>query len=85
MVYKTLYFEVTLYTYLFSLLGFSQTDSNIINLKLNDARPHYSLKYMPGNKVIFTSYLLAKNGKVKKGMEILLLLFLKVIYQFMEK
>lgn len=54
--------------YLIGLVGFSQTTNyKLVNLKINDDRPHYSLKYAENNKVIFTSYLLAKNGKIKKS------------------
>ncbi|MEP1489597.1 MAG: hypothetical protein ABJK28_14340 [Algibacter sp.] len=53
--------------YLIGLVGFSQTANySLVNLKINDDRPHYSLKYAGDNNVVFTSYLLAKNGKVKK-------------------
>ncbi|GAA4239033.1 hypothetical protein GCM10022291_31780 [Postechiella marina] len=54
--------------YLIGLVSFSQNlNYNLTNLKINDDRPHYSIKYAQGNKVVFTSYLLSKNGKVKKS------------------
>ncbi len=50
-----------------SLFGFSQNeDYNIINLKMNNEYPHFGLMKFGANKIIFTSYLLAKKGKVKK-------------------
>lgn len=66
--YTALYIlkQLRIFIYLIGFISFSQADYNITNLKINDDRPHYSLKYTQNNKVIFTSYLLAKNGKIKK-------------------
>lgn len=47
--------------------GFSQTDDyKISNLKINNEHPHFGLMYTNANKIVFTSYLLTKKGKVKK-------------------
>lgn len=57
--------QLFIFFYLISLGCFSQVNYNVLNLKINDDRPHYSIKYTQNNKVIFTSYLLNKNGKIK--------------------
>jgi len=56
------------YTLLFvGFIGFAQNkDYSITNLDINTENPHFGLMYLSNNKIIFTSYLLAKKGKVKK-------------------
>lgn len=50
-----------------SCLGFSQAENyKVANLKINNEYPHFGLMYASHNKIIFTSYLLTKKGKVKK-------------------
>tara|TARA_R110000868_G_scaffold144150_2_gene362942 strand:- start:12412 stop:13329 length:918 start_codon:yes stop_codon:yes gene_type:complete len=58
------------FLYFFSfLLGstiFSQTKQySVQNLAINDEKPHFSLSVNNDNEVLFTSWLLNKNGKVK--------------------
>ncbi len=46
--------------------GFSQSEPfTIKNISLNSDKPHFGLSFIPNNQVLFTSYLLNKNGKVK--------------------
>lgn len=58
---------VCFFSFLFSLVCISQNANVVIsNLKINDERPHYAIKYFGNNKVVFTSYQLTKKGRVKK-------------------
>jgi len=60
-----------------SILSFSQNETyEAINLNINDEKPHFALSQYNGDKVIFTSYLLTKSGKLKlSGGEPILTLF----------
>lgn len=59
--------------YIFSLLSlfsFSQSQQfNIQNIPMNDDNPHFGLSISQNNHVFLTSYLLSKNGKVKRYMD----------------
>jgi len=49
-----------------SMLSFSQSKTyDVINLKINNEKPHFALSQYENDKVIFTSYLLTKSGKIK--------------------
>lgn len=58
-----------LLTFLFSVfvfLGYSQSvNYSINNVNINDEKPHFGLSVYQPNEVLFTSYLLNKNGKIK--------------------
>lgn len=56
-----------IFVLLISLVGYSQ-DANVEvkNLDINNAYPHFALMPTNNNQIIFTSYSLKKNGKVKK-------------------
>lgn len=46
--------------------GFAQsTNYTVKNININDDKPHFGLSVSQPNKVLFISYLLNKNGKVK--------------------
>lgn len=48
-------------------LGFSQTENYTVkHLELNNEHPHFALMQVSNNKILFTSYLLDKKGRVKK-------------------
>jgi len=56
----------------FFVMGFLTFLSNAQNenytiskLNINDERPHFSINFSGGNKVVYLSYLLNKNGKIK--------------------
>ncbi|GAA4269549.1 PD40 domain-containing protein [Hyunsoonleella aestuarii] len=52
--------------FLLGYLLFSQSsDYSITNLKINNEHPHFGLMKHSTNKIIFTSYLLGKKGKVR--------------------
>ncbi len=54
--------------FLVGIVGFTQNeDYSITNLNINTDHPHFGLMYTANNKIIFTSYLLTKKGKVKKS------------------
>ncbi|ALJ06403.1 hypothetical protein APS56_15225 [Pseudalgibacter alginicilyticus] len=56
-------FYVFLFIYVF---GFSQNRTySVINLSLNNEKPHFGLTFNKANEVLFTSYLLNKKGRVK--------------------
>lgn len=51
----------------FSLISYAQTDEySITNLSLNNEFPHFGLMQFGEGKVLFTSYLVDKKGKVKR-------------------
>ncbi|WP_034044016.1 PD40 domain-containing protein [Wocania ichthyoenteri] len=53
--------------FLIGCFGFSQVEKyKIIDLDINNQYPHFGLMYAANNKIIFTSYLLTKKGKIKK-------------------
>jgi len=61
---RIIYFLIFLITFQIN----SQTDNyNIVNLKMNNEKPHFGLTYTQNGNVLFTSYLVAKNGKVKQN------------------
>lgn len=43
------------------------SEYDIVNLKMNNENPHFGLTYSHNGKVLFTSYLVTKKGKVKKN------------------
>lgn len=48
------------------LISFSQSEQFIVkNIRLNDDKPHFGLSTSQENRVLFTSYMLNKKGKVK--------------------
>ncbi|WP_142783571.1 TolB family protein [Changchengzhania lutea] len=60
-------FLIVILSLLSCFLGGSQIEKYTCNnLKINDERPHYGLKYYQSNKVVYTSYLLNKKGKIKR-------------------
>ncbi len=53
--------------FLIGLSGFAQTkDYRISNLDINTAYPHFGLMPVNHSKILFTSYLLDKKGRVKR-------------------
>ncbi len=53
--------------FLIGLSGFTQTkDYRISNLDINTAYPHFGLMPVNHSKILFTSYLLDKKGRVKR-------------------
>ncbi|NMH86684.1 TolB family protein [Flavivirga algicola] len=53
--------------FLIGLIGFSQTkDYTVKNLDINTKYPHFGLMQISDSKVVFTSYLLDKKGRVKR-------------------
>ncbi|WP_248723894.1 hypothetical protein [Seonamhaeicola sp. ML3] len=57
-----------------SVLVFSQKDTyKIVNIDLNNKYPHFALMSIKSNKILFTSFVTGKKGKVKKiqGMPVL--------------
>jgi len=56
---------------LFILFGFFGTSQNenytVINLSMNDDKPHFGLALDQNEKVLFTSYALNKSGRIKKS------------------
>jgi len=57
---------VCFFACLYCFFGFSQAENFIIkNISLNNDKPHFGISILPNNKVLFTSYLLNKNGKIK--------------------
>jgi hypothetical protein len=47
-------------------LGFSQSEHfTVKSISLNDEKPHFGLSFAQNNQVLYTSYKLNKNGKVK--------------------
>lgn len=51
---------------LIGLSSFSQSDQfTVKNISLNDDNPHFGVSIFQENKVLFTSYMLNKKGKVK--------------------
>ena len=49
-----------------NFLGFSQNKTyHVKNIDLNDEKPHFGLSFAQENIVLYTSYLLNKNGNVK--------------------
>ncbi len=57
-----------LYLFLLTgLLGFSQDEIyNVINLKMNNDKPHFGLVVNQNRQVLFVSYVLNKKGKIAK-------------------
>ncbi|GAA3576906.1 hypothetical protein [Snuella lapsa] len=56
-----------LLTFFTGFFGLSQDQSySVTNSKINNEYPHFGLMYLGSNKIMFTSFLLSKNGKVKK-------------------
>jgi len=61
---RFIYFLIVLISFHVS----SQTDDyNIVNLKMNNEKPHFGLTYSQNGSVLFTSYLVTKKGKVRKN------------------
>ena len=57
---------LTCLCFILACSGFSQSPEYIVkNIDINDDKPHFGLSVCQPNKVLFTSYLLNKNGKVK--------------------
>ena len=57
---------ITYILFLVGLFSFSQTEAyTVSNLEINNENPHFGLMKLEGHKIIFTSYLLGKKGKVK--------------------
>ncbi|GAA3598433.1 hypothetical protein Q4Q39_19825 [Flavivirga amylovorans] len=53
--------------FLIGLIGFSQTKNfSIKNLEINTEYPHFGLMPINDSKVVFTSYLLDKKGRLKR-------------------
>lgn len=49
-----------------TILGHAQNETYTISkLSINDERPHFSINFNGDNKVMYLSYLLNKNGKIK--------------------
>ncbi len=47
--------------------GYAQSENyKVTNLKINNEYPHFGLMRVGSNKIMYTSYLLTKNGKVKR-------------------
>ncbi|GAA3654118.1 TolB family protein [Flavivirga jejuensis] len=56
-----------LYMSLFSLLSFSQTEVyTVTNLDINSEHPHFGLMQIASKKIIFTTNLLDKKGRLKR-------------------
>lgn len=52
---------------LIQFFGYAQSEIyKVTNLTINNEYPHFGLMRVDSNKIIYTSYLLAKNGKVKR-------------------
>ncbi|MBJ6367647.1 TolB family protein [Snuella sedimenti] len=54
--------------FLVGLFGYTQDQVyRVTNSKINNEYPHFGLMYLGSNKIMFTSFLLSKSGKVKKN------------------
>ncbi|WP_298238834.1 hypothetical protein [uncultured Algibacter sp.] len=52
--------------FLFGVLSFAQSEKyTVTNLEINNENPHFGLMKLKNDKIIFTSYLLGKKGKLK--------------------
>jgi hypothetical protein len=57
---------VSFFSYLCCVLVFSQSEHFAVrNINMNDDKPHFGLSFVQNDEVLFTSYLLNKNGKIK--------------------
>lgn len=53
-----------------TIFSFSQNEKyEVVNLKINNEKPHFALSQYSNDIVILTSYLLTKKGKIKKSGE----------------
>lgn len=50
-------------------MGFSQSEKyTVVNIGLNDEKPHFGLSFNKNGDVLFTSYLVNRNGRAERGM-----------------
>ena len=68
---------IFLSAFLIGIFSYSQDENyNLVNLKMNNDKPHFGLTIGSNGKVLFTSYKVSKNGKVKmNGVDPILTLY----------